>query len=286
MAATASSMKKVLVVGLLQNDEDHSMEKMAKGFADLVRLRPGVPTLMNVRSIEELKQLPRKTAGMFSEVMFAGHSRFYGGSSEAPLRLEDRRLGGLPIRDVVDFSWHCIKTHKVNEISFWCCEVATRRGVHVGSDDGGELSMPMYQGHMLNIHRRIKKNDYAKVSSLEYMAREIAKLCISNGINKPIIMRGLNGVGYIEQQIGGGLDVKTIDYVNFNLIQRLNKAEQFSRGTVKDKEKIKECEEAVQKAIAQKKSPHIICFELNPDAYRKSIKRVDGGTVEDDEVLE
>ncbi|GLQ91506.1 hypothetical protein GCM10007901_04560 [Dyella acidisoli] len=158
----------------------------------------------------------------------------------------------------------------------------------MGSSGAGELIAPMYQGHIVNVHRRVKKNDYARVSTLEFICLDIAKKCIAAGIIKPIIIRGINGVGYIGKGKGGVLEVEAIDYRNYNLVQRLNAAKSLPAtvGALKKKEAIAKCEKAIEDEIAKRTSPHIIGFQLNIDAYFFNKRKNLGTVVIEDELEE
>lgn len=290
MASASSSVRKVLIIGLLQNDTG-DMKAMADCFAEMVRLEGGNPIRVDARSREELLALARKQSGKFSEVMFAGHSRFHT-DSYAPTRFEERRLGGLQISDVITCSWDCITLLKVDMISFWCCEVATRRGTHAGRSVAGDLTMPMYQGHLGNIRRRIRANRYANVSTLELICNNIAILCKNSRINKSLTIRGLNGVGYIGKKKSGGLDVKTIDFHHVALIQERNNAQKAVQFAIKTKQKtaidksqkqFAVCDQRVEDEIARKSTPHIISFQLNPDSWPVELDRTDAIVIEDEE---
>ncbi|GLQ99355.1 hypothetical protein [Dyella mobilis] len=287
MAATASSIRKVLIIGLLQND-DGEMKEMADCFAEQVKLEGGTPVRADAKSSGDLAALVRKQGGTFSEVMFAGYSRF-NTDANAPTRFDDRRLGGFPVPEVIACSWDCMIRLKVNVISFWCCEIATKRGAHIGSDEASAGSSPMYQGHLANIRRRIHEDKYAKVSTLEVICNELSILCQKYRINKSVTIRGLNGVGYITRKKGGLLDVKALDFQHVALIRKLNQLEILAGKGIKGKngerigKELAECEASLEKQLALKSTAHVISFDLNPDSWPMPVAGADIVVIEDEE---
>jgi hypothetical protein len=267
MAAAASSIKKILVVGLLENDTDGSMKKMAEGFAGHHRLQGCAVTLIEIRSAEALqKQEKALPAGFYDEVIFAGHSCFISSANGAPLPLENRALGGLKIGPVADFIWHCVLVRKAKAISVMCCEVATRKGPYGGSKD----IIPLYQGHLANIRRRVECNDYAKVSTLEYLSLTLAQHFVEAHYTGSVILSGLNGVGYLGKNKHGQMEVAALNYVDFHLVKRVTDAEDAVARASKPKlkaaqETLSKSKEDLQKAIERKGTP-VLSLKLNVDS--------------------
>lgn len=246
-------MAKILIVMCLANDDDDSMKNMSIAVGDARKnIHNDTVTTEDFADLVGLDHKGLKSklqSKTFDEIIFCGHSRFFLEGTDFKLgkyiveNLGEREVGGYSSDVIIKFINLSLDCLGATTFTIFCCESALNVASHqLDSKGTAEIIYDLTSDRRFRLRAWIKGGLHEKVSLVQEIALRMQSKFKRN---RSVVIRGMNGVGYISPDDG----------------EMLTFSQEYADEQKKVKNK-KQDKQFMKDYVLSKSSPHVIGYRM------------------------